>query len=183
LLMAQVDFRIQIQSDQAPGGEYLREERRLRLGQRGYDQVEFLFSPNPGEEAKPLAKIASGGELSRVLQALKSIISGKTGGLCLIFDEIDSGIGGKSASKVGQTLQKLARDNQVLVITHLQQIAACGEHHFLVYKEESEGRMKTHIRKLTIKQRQEEIGRMISGEKISPLSLRQAEELLQNKKQ
>ncbi len=178
LLMGKVEFEVKISSDEASRGEYEKDGKILVLGPDGYDIVEFLFSPNPGEEKKPLAKIASGGELSRVLLAIKTIVSGKNKSSCLIFDEIDSGIGGKTASAVGRSLQDLSKKHQVLVITHLQQIAAFGENHYLVFKEKSNGRMITQIRKLTLKQRKEELGRMISGEKVTELSLKQAEELL-----
>ena len=156
------------------------DEKAIALDRDGYNIVEFLFSPNPGEDLKSLARIASGGELSRVLLALKSIVSGKNKSACLVFDEIDTGIGGKTASAVGKSLQELARNHQVIVITHLQQIASCGENHFLVFKEKTEGRMTTRIKKLTLKQRKEEIGRMISGENVTRLSIKQAEELLKN---
>jgi DNA repair protein RecN (Recombination protein N) len=181
LLMGRVEFEVQIKENESPSGEYKRDIKNLVLGIDGYDIVEFMFSPNPGEENKSLAKIASGGELSRVLLAIKTIISSKSNESCLIFDEIDSGIGGKTASAVGKSLQSLAQKHQVIVITHLQQIAAFGENHFLVFKEKSDGRMITRIRKLTLKQRKEEIGRMISGEKITDLSIKQAEELLDKK--
>ncbi len=178
LLMDKVRFDVSITPAKSSRGEYEKDGERYMLGQDGFDVVEFLFSPNPGEELKALSKIASGGELSRVLLAIKSIVSGKYHDGCLIFDEIDSGIGGKTASAVGKKLEDLARDHQVLVITHLQQIAARGQNHFLVFKEESNGRMITRIRKLTLKQRKEEIGRMISGDRITSLSLKQAEEML-----
>jgi len=182
LRMGQVDFEIRIDYCIDPKGEYNKDNQYIILGSTGFDEIEFLFSPNPGEELKALAKIASGGELSRVLLALKTIVSAKNKKSCLIFDEIDSGIGGKTASAVGKSLQNLAEDHQVVVITHLQQIAACGNTHFLVFKEKTEKRMITQIKKLTLKQRKEEIGRMISGDNITKLSLRQAEELLNSEK-
>ncbi len=183
LLMGKVEFEVRVFCDESSAGEYNKDGKTMHLGPDGMDIVEFLFSPNPGEELKALAKIASGGELSRVLLALKAIVSGKNKNGCLIFDEIDSGIGGKTASAVGRSLQNLAQDHQVLVITHLQQIASCGENHFLVFKEKSEGRMVTRIKKLSHKERKEEIGRMISGDSISKLSIKQAEELLKNERE
>lgn len=180
--MGKVEFEVNIEADVLDSGEYQRNAKSYNLGQNGIDRVEFLFSPNPGEEKKSLAKIASGGELSRVLLAIKSILSAKLKQGCLIFDEIDSGIGGKTASAVGKSLQNLAGKHQVLVITHLQQIAAGGENHFLVFKEKSNGRMISRIRKLTKQERKQEIGRMISGDKITDLSLKQAEELLTSNK-
>jgi DNA repair protein RecN (Recombination protein N) len=180
LLMGKVEFEVRVLYDESSSGEYDKDGQTINLGPDGMDIVEFLFSPNPGEELKALAKIASGGELSRVLLALKAIVSGKNKNTCLIFDEIDSGIGGKTASAVGRSLQNLAQDHQVLVITHLQQIASCGENHFLVFKEKSAGRMVTRIKKLSHKERKEEIGRMISGDSVTGLSIKQAEELLKN---
>jgi len=176
LNMGKVEFRVQVDDQLMETQETKASD--VVLDQDGFNLVEFLFSPNPGEELKHLAKIASGGELSRVLLALKSIVSGKNKSACLVFDEIDSGIGGKTASAVGHSLQELSGRHQVVVITHLQQIASCGENHFLVFKEKSAGRMTTKIKKLALKQRKEEIGRMISGENITRLSIKQAEELL-----
>jgi DNA repair protein RecN (Recombination protein N) len=178
LLMGKVEFEVRALDDESSSGEYSKDGKAVNLGPDGMDIVEFLFSPNPGEELKALAKIASGGELSRALLALKTIVSGKNKNACLIFDEIDSGIGGKTASAVGRSLQSLAKGHQVLVITHLQQIASCGENHFLVFKEKSKGRMVTRIKKLSHKERKEEIGRMISGDSVTRLSIKQAEELL-----
>ena len=180
LNMGRVEFKVAVENKFAESR--IKNDSEISMDRDGFDLVEFLFSPNPGEELKALAKIASGGELSRVLLALKSIVSGKNKSACLVFDEIDTGIGGKTASAVGKSLQDLAGDHQVIVITHLQQIASCGENHFLVFKEKSEGRMTTRIKKLTLKQRKEEIGRMISGDNVTRLSIKQAEELLNNDK-
>jgi DNA repair protein RecN (Recombination protein N) len=181
LLMGKVRFNVNIAACESQAGEYQKEEKTYILTSDGFDNIEFQFSPNPGEELKSLAKIASGGELSRVLLALKTIVSSKASNSCLIFDEIDSGIGGKTASAVGRSLQKLSAEHQVLVITHLQQIAAVGDNHFMVFKEQSNGRMIARIKQLSPKERKEEIGRMISGDKITKLSLQQAEELLQDR--
>jgi len=182
LLMGKVEFAVKVSDDVNSSGEYQKNGKSLNLGPNGIDLVELLFSPNPGEELKSLARIASGGELSRVLLALKTVISGKKDkGTCLIFDEIDSGIGGKTASAIGRSLQSLSENHQVLVITHLQQIASCGKNHFLVTKEKHGGRMITQIRKLSYEERKREIGRMISGDMVTRLSIKQAEELLDGK--
>jgi DNA repair protein RecN (Recombination protein N) len=152
---------------------------RYRVERDGIDDVEFYFCANRGEELRPLAKIASGGELSRVMLALKTVGATRKKLETLIFDEVDSGIGGEVAAAVGKKLRHLARKHQILVITHLQQIAAAGDHHYKVYKEKSDGRMITKIKRLTEDDRRQEIGRMLSGDKLTETSLRQAEELLE----
>ena len=149
----------------------------------GFDGVTYLISPNPGEPLKPVEQIASGGELSRVMLALKATIeAGKKskGGTqrTLVFDEIDTGIGGRAAEAVGKKLKSLARANQVLCITHLPQIASFADHHYLIEKRETAGRTKTLVRALTSAEQTEEIARMLSGEKLTETSRQHAEQLL-----
>jgi DNA repair protein RecN (Recombination protein N) len=149
----------------------------------GFDGVTYMISPNPGEPLKPVEQIASGGELSRVMLALKATIeAGKKskGGTqrTLVFDEIDTGIGGRAAEAVGKKLKSLARANQVLCITHLPQIASFADHHYLIEKRETAGRTKTLIRALTAAEQTEEIARMLSGEKLTETSRQHAEQLL-----
>ncbi len=149
----------------------------------GFDGVTYLISPNPGEPLKPVEQIASGGELSRVMLALKATIeAGKKskGGTqrTLVFDEIDTGIGGRAAEAVGKKLKSLARANQVLCITHLPQIASFADHHYLIEKREEAGRTKTLVRALTTAEQTEEIARMLSGEKLTETSRQHAEQLL-----
>jgi DNA repair protein RecN (Recombination protein N) len=149
----------------------------------GFDGVTYLISPNPGEPLKPVEQIASGGELSRVMLALKATIeAGKKskGGTqrTLVFDEIDTGIGGRAAEAVGKKLKSLARSNQVLCITHLPQIASFADHHYLIEKREASGRTKTLVRALTAAEQTEEIARMLSGEKLTETSRQHAEQLL-----
>ena len=149
----------------------------------GFDGVAYLISPNPGEPLKPVEQIASGGELSRVMLALKATIeAGKKskGGTqrTLVFDEIDTGIGGRAAEAVGKKLKSLARANQVLCITHLPQIASFADHHYLIEKRETAGRTKTLVRALTSAEQTEEIARMLSGEKLTETSRQHAEQLL-----
>jgi DNA repair protein RecN (Recombination protein N) len=149
----------------------------------GFDGVTYLISPNPGEPLKPVEQIASGGELSRVMLALKATIeAGKKskGGTqrTLVFDEIDTGIGGRAAEAVGKKLKSLARGNQVLCITHLPQIASFADHHYLIEKREAAGRTKTLVRALTAPEQTEEIARMLSGEKLTETSRQHAEQLL-----
>jgi len=151
----------------------------------GFDGVQYLISPNPGEPLRPVEQIASGGELSRVMLALKATTeTGKkskaSGGAqrTLVFDEIDTGIGGRAAEAVGKKLKALARANQVLCITHLPQIASFADHHYLIEKLEVAGRAKTLVRPLDPDQRTEEIARMLSGAKLTETSRQHAEQLL-----
>jgi DNA repair protein RecN (Recombination protein N) len=149
----------------------------------GFDSVTYLISPNPGEPLKPVEQIASGGELSRVMLALKATIeAGKKskGGTqrTLVFDEIDTGIGGRAAEAVGKKLKSLARANQVLCITHLPQIASFADHHYLIEKKEAAGRTKTSVRPLSAAEQTEEIARMLSGATLTETSRQHAEQLL-----
>ncbi len=143
----------------------------------GQDDMELMISTNPGEPLKPLRKVASGGELSRIMLAIKKVIGGEEE-KTLIFDEVDAGIGGKVADMVGRRLQELARKHQVLCITHLPQIAAYGDHHFLVEKEFKKEETKTNIRELAKSNRVREIARMMGGETITQKTLERAEEML-----
>ncbi len=149
----------------------------------GFDSVLYLISPNPGETLRPVEQIASGGELSRVMLALKATIeAGKKskshGQRTLVFDEIDTGIGGRAAEAVGKKLKSLARANQVLCITHLPQIASFADHHYLIEKREAAGRARTVVRSLGTAERTEEIARMLSGAKLTETSRQHAEQLL-----
>ena len=149
----------------------------------GFDSVQYLIAPNPGEPLKPVEQIASGGELSRVMLALKATIeAGKKSKAgtqrTLVFDEIDTGIGGRAAEAVGKKLKSLARANQVLCITHLPQIASFADHHYLIEKRDAAGRTRTLVRALNVDERTEEIARMLSGEKLTETSRQHAEQLL-----
>jgi len=148
------------------------------LTQDGFDAVEFMISPNPGEELRPLARIASGGELSRIMLALKTILARSGMVETLIFDEIDSGIGGATAAKVGEKLRALAGFHQIVGITHLPQIASCGEAHFLVEKKVQKGRTRTSITSLDRERRVYEIARLLGGKTISEKTLAHAREML-----
>ncbi len=145
----------------------------------GMDSVEFLLSANPGEDLKPLAKIASGGELSRILLALKSLLSRDGEAETLIFDEVDAGIGGRTAELVGLKLKKLAERHQVICITHLPQIACHSRWHFLVKKESAAAETATSIRMLAESERCEELARMLGGVSISETVREHAKELLE----
>ncbi len=149
----------------------------------GADAVHFLIAPNVGEEPKPLDRIASGGELSRVALALKTCTvasSTKSAGppRTLVFDEVDAGIGGGAAEAVGRRLKQTASANQVLCVTHLPQIAGFADHHYRVEKREENGRTVSGIEELRAADRTQEIGRMISGERVTPEALKHAEQLL-----
>lgn len=150
----------------------------------GFDQVSYLISANPGEPMGPIEHIASGGELSRVMLALKASVESGRGQKkgdhqrTLVFDEIDTGIGGRAAEAVGRKLKTLARTKQVLCITHLPQIASFGDQHFLIEKKESGGRSRTAVRALQGKERVEEIARMLSGATLTEASLKNAEQML-----
>jgi DNA repair protein RecN (Recombination protein N) len=148
------------------------------LRDSGQDEVEFLISPNPGEQVRPLRKIASGGELSRVMLALKSIGREQEPLKTLIFDEIDAGIGGKTAEFIAQKLKNLARRHQVVCITHLPQIASQAKHHFRIDKKVEKNRTYTTVQKLGFEERVEEIARLISGSRLTPAALQNAREML-----
>lgn len=149
-----------------------------RLSGRGIDQVEFYFSPNPGEAPKPLAKIASGGELSRLMLAVKSLVLTKGDIPTLLFDEVDAGIGGRVAEIVGKKLKKVAASHQVICVTHLPQIAALADSHYLVEKEVVKGRTFAGVRRLGEKERIPEVARMLGGIKITEKTMRHAEEMV-----
>jgi DNA repair protein RecN (Recombination protein N) len=148
----------------------------------GFDEITFLVSANRGEQAKAMEKVASGGELSRIALALKTAI-GETGKQrevpTLVFDEVDAGVGGAAAAAVGKRLKTLSRRSQVICVTHLAQIAGFADHHYSVSKHERKGRVSTEVEELTSDARAREIGRMLSGEHITPEALRQAEQLIQ----
>jgi DNA repair protein RecN (Recombination protein N) len=151
----------------------------------GFDQVVYMISTNPGEPMRQLEYIASGGELSRVMLALKvSVESGQprkknpAAQRTLVFDEIDIGIGGRAAEAVGKKLKALSRSNQVLCVTHLPQIATFADHHYLIEKKNAGGRTRTSVRPITGSERTEEVARMLSGAKLTETSLKHAEQML-----
>ncbi len=152
-----------------------------RLSEWGVDQVEFYFSPNPGEPPKPLAKIASGGELSRLMLAIKALVLAPGDIPTLLFDEVDAGIGGGVAEIVGKKLKQVASAHQVLCVTHLPQIAALADSHHMVRKEISKGRTSTQVMRLNAKERVDEIARMLGGLTITDKTRRHAEEMVRGK--
>jgi DNA repair protein RecN (Recombination protein N) len=152
-----------------------------RLTRSGIDRVEFLIAPNRGEEPRPLRKIASGGELSRALLALKRVLAENGPAGTYVFDEVDAGVGGAVAEVIGRAIADIARHRQVVCITHLPQIAALADAHFVVDKSESRGRTQTHVRRLSAQERVDEIARMIGGIKVGEAARRAAAEMLQGR--
>jgi len=148
------------------------------LGPTGTDRVEFLISPNPGEPLKPLARIASGGELSRVMLALKSILARVDRVPTLIFDEVDVGIGGRTAHVIGEKLAALGKEKQVLCVTHLPQVASRGDLHFTVRKEIQGERTVIRLCHLTDEERVDELARMLGGQEGSAMAREHAREML-----
>jgi len=153
-------------------------QNSICVNEFGIENIEFLISPNPGEPLKPLVKIASGGEMSRIMLAIKTVLAEFDSVPVLIFDEIDSGIGGDIASLIGKKLKALAHKHQVICITHLQQIASFADQHFQVRKLVVKERSTTQVVKLSNNERVAEIARMISGEKITDITLENAKEFL-----
>lgn len=152
-----------------------------KLGEQGSDQVEFYFSPNRGEPPKPLARIASGGELSRLMLAIKSLALTAGGGLTLLFDEVDAGVGGSVAEIVGKKLRQVSAVHQILCVTHLPQIAALADSHHIVRKEVVKDRTSATVDKLKGGERIEEVARMLGGVKISERARRHAEEMVRGR--
>ena len=158
--------------------EDLRQENQARFTKKGTDNVRFLLSANAGEDLKPLAKVASGGELSRIMLAMKTVLSAGEQGMSAVFDEVDAGVSGRAAQRVAEKLQAMAKVRQVLCITHLPQIAAVADGHLLIAKTEREGRTFTEVTPLDREGRKREIARIIGGAVITEKTLASAEEML-----
>lgn len=184
-------FRVEVSRKAAPDGAFLAGEERVAFGPHGIDVVSLAFAPNPGEPPRPLAKIASGGELSRVQLAVAAALAeaesardGKRGGRrggpvrTFVFDEVDAGVSGATAEAVGRKLRTLAAREQVLVVTHLPQVAAAGERHLAVRKEVAGGRTRTVVTDLDEKRRVEAIAALLAGSSVTDAARRQARQLL-----
>lgn len=165
-----------------PGIRFALKHARGPLSSHGQDTVEFLISTNPGEEPKPLAKIASGGELSRIMLAFKSALADRDALPTVIYDEIDTGVSGLAAGRIGQLLHQTAKGHQVLCITHTPQVAAFADNQLLIQKNVRNDRTFTEIHTLDMDARVEVLARMISGDKVSELSLASARELIEKSK-
>jgi DNA repair protein RecN (Recombination protein N) len=172
-------FEVQFQ-DPSESLKAGREELMRKLKAEGLDRVEFMLSPNVGEDLKPLSRIASGGELSRIMLAMKTILARSSSVETIVFDEVDSGIGGAAAEIVGDKLRSLAGYHQILCITHLPQIASKGMTHFMVEKQVVEGRTRTVISELGFEERVKEIARLLGGKKVSQKAVAHAKEMLSN---
>ncbi len=174
LAMERTRFKVRFQPETPP----VDAQDRSTWTERGLEAVEFLLSPNPGEELRPLARIASGGELSRILLALKSVASLDATGKTLIFDEVDAGIGGRVAEVVGRKLRAMASRHQVLCVTHLPQIASLADRHWAVCKHVERGRTLTEVKALSREDRVEEIARMLGGATITETARHHAREMV-----
>lgn len=177
-LVALEKARFQVKIDSPGAAETALDTANASFTSRGYDRVEFYFSANPGESPRPLAKIASGGEASRVMLVLKTVAKLREGDKTAVFDEVDVGIGGRVAEAVGRKLKSLAESQQVLCVTHQPQIASLADKHFVVEKSIQGKRTAIDIRELDQTQRVEEIARMLAGEKISETAREHAREML-----
>jgi DNA repair protein RecN (Recombination protein N) len=171
-------FRVSIVREVNPDGEIVSENKKYMLYPHGLDRIEFLLSANSGEDLRQLRKVASGGEMSRIMLALKNVLLSKDIVETLIFDEVDAGIGGKVAEIVGRKLRLLAKNRQVMVVTHLPQIAAMSDSHFTVQKTRAADRTTTTVKQLARKDKIREVARMLAGEKITDISLKHAEEMV-----
>ena len=148
------------------------------LGPSGQDGVEFFIAANPGEAPKPLSKTASGGELSRVMLSIKNVLAGRGGVGTVIFDEIDTGVSGRAAQKIGLKLAQVAQSRQVICVTHLAQVAAYAGHHNRIYKEVEGERTYTHVEALDREERVRELARINVGENITGIAMESAREML-----
>ena len=146
----------------------------------GCDQIRFLMSANVGEDLRPIAKIASGGELARIMLALKNVLAEQESIGTLVFDEVDTGVSGRAAQKVAEKLAQVSRCKQVLCVTHLPQLAALADTHLLIAKEERQGRTYTSVTPLDLEGRKRELARIIGGTNITETTLKSAEEMLRS---
>jgi DNA repair protein RecN (Recombination protein N) len=175
------DVRI-VQNKSNKGEDYISVKGdKFSYSNKGIDEVEFYISTNVGEDLKPLAKVASGGEVSRIMLALKTILAKNDRFPLLIFDEIDTGVSGRIAQKVGKALKALANFYQVISITHLPQIAGLADHHFTVEKSTNDGRVVSSIKKLNENNRVREVAKLMSGENVTEASLEGARELINSR--
>ena len=150
------------------------------MAPNGMDNVCFLMTANAGEALKPMSKVASGGELARIMLAIKNVLAEQDSVGTLIFDEVDAGVSGRAAQKVAEKLQTVSKGKQVLCVTHLPQIAAAADHHLLIAKSERGGRTYTQVTPLEKEGRKREIARIIGGAEITETTLKSAEEMLDN---
>lgn len=172
------DVKAQLEYLDMPKIQFVVSFDRGNLSSSGYDNIEFLISTNVGEPPKPLAKIASGGELSRIMLAIKNILAKKDSVQTLIFDEIDTGVSGRASRKIGLRLKSVSQHTQVICVTHSAQIAACADNHLLITKQFENDRTFTYVKSLDYEQRKQELARIMGGIEITDALLKSAEELL-----
>jgi DNA repair protein RecN (Recombination protein N) len=177
--MSEAAFNIQLKQQPSTEGVALIAGERLKATRNGIDKVEFLLSANPGSSPRPLVEVASGGEISRVMLALKLAQADADRLPVMIFDEIDTGVSGRIAQAVGRNMRRLSNQHQILCITHLPQIASMGHHHFLVEKFVDNGSTRTVVRKLSSNERIQAVATLLGGEVISPALLNSARELIE----
>jgi len=176
--MPRTKFAVRFLDDEEERGEPPFFLGGRKITEAGTDRIEFYFSPNPGEAAKPLARIASGGELSRLMLAVKALVLNQGEIPTLLFDEVDAGIGGRVAEMVGKKLKKVATAHQVICVTHLPQIAALANSHYVVEKEVAKGRTFTRVRQLGAEEKIAEVARMLGGIEVTEQARRHAEEMI-----
>ncbi|MDZ7377555.1 MAG: DNA repair protein RecN, partial [candidate division KSB1 bacterium] len=181
--MKNARFSVQIRWIPDEKGIITIDQTCYRVSDRGLDHVEFYIATNPGEDLKPLVKVASGGEISRIMLALKSSLAQVDRIPVLIFDEIDMGISGRIAQAVGLALKRLSKTHQIICITHLPQIASMGDHHFVVEKIVESNSTRTTIRKLTREDRAIEIAKLLGGQSVTETHIQAARELIEEANQ
>ncbi|HEY6906288.1 MAG TPA: DNA repair protein RecN, partial [Ignavibacteriaceae bacterium] len=174
-------FKVKISRDSEvddQGDFLIIKDKSCKADIKGIDTVEFFISTNPGEDVKPLSRVASGGEISRIMLSLKTILAKNDKLPLLIFDEIDTGVSGRVAQKVGNALKSLASSHQVIAITHLPQIAGSADFHYAVEKKTLDKRVTSSIRRLDQDEKIKEVAKLMSGENITEASLKGARELM-----
>ncbi|HXT51925.1 MAG TPA: DNA repair protein RecN [Thermoanaerobaculia bacterium] len=180
LALPKARLAVELGTRRRAGGAVLVDGEAVEAGALGWDVVTFTFAPNPGEEPRPLARIASGGELARVYLALQLAVrgTGRASGATMVFDEVDAGIGGREAAAVGRKLKRLAQGGQILAVTHLPQVASFADHHFRTTKRVADGRTFVSLESLDGDRRVEEVARMLAGKQVTDLSREHARELI-----
>ncbi|WP_370543030.1 hypothetical protein [Geomicrobium sp. JCM 19055] len=178
LYMEKTTFSVQCKNH-SRGLTVQADDQEVVLSEDGAERLEFYLSPNPGEPEKSLAKVASGGEISRIMLALKRILTNQSERTSLIFDEVDTGVSGRVAQAIGEKIYAISSQSQVLCITHLPQVAALATTHLYIQKQEDEGRVSTSVTELNNRSRVNEIARMLSGAEVTKKTKESAEELLQ----
>lgn len=175
-------LQVVLRWEENPEGEVEEGSKSYFLSESGLDQIEFYFSANPGEKPRPLRKVASGGELSRVMLALRSVLGKQAPSpQMLVLDEVDTGLGGEAAEAMATKLKKLARNSQILLITHTQQVAAAGDHQIKIEKRQEGGRTVSEASLLDFEERKRELARMIGGKQVTTAVLKAATDLLMKK--